>query len=250
TAQASTQNTSQITSPTALPHSNARLLLNHDIVSNTYLWFQHGRIIHPQAPAPRLSPRSVRAPAQPRQLADLAAKTATLAPKREEERAVRIITIAPELKGLLDVVPELVRRVAVSIGELVKGSEERGMENAYHSEVKISEAEAAVASGATCITHLFNAMQAVSSSPFLILLPSPILPTLTSLSLPQFHHRDPGIVGLLGSTHLPIPLRHSRLQRYGGYGFPAETYSLGGRKVTVDEGLRAYLEGTTTLAGR
>lgn len=33
-------------------------------------------------------------------------------------------------------------------------------------------------------------------------------------------------------------------------GFPAGTYSLGGRKVTVDEGLRAYLEGTTTLAGR
>lgn len=27
---------------------NARLLLNHQIVSNTYLWLQNGRIIHPQ----------------------------------------------------------------------------------------------------------------------------------------------------------------------------------------------------------
>lgn len=31
-----------------------------------------------------------------------------------------------------------------------------------HSEAKIAEAEIAVANGVTCITHLFNAMQAVS----------------------------------------------------------------------------------------
>lgn len=27
---------------------NARLLINHEIVENEYLWFQHGKIIHPQ----------------------------------------------------------------------------------------------------------------------------------------------------------------------------------------------------------
>jgi N-acetylglucosamine-6-phosphate deacetylase len=27
---------------------NARLLLNHEIVENSYLWFQNGKIIHPQ----------------------------------------------------------------------------------------------------------------------------------------------------------------------------------------------------------
>lgn len=70
-------------------------------------------------------------------------------------------------------------------------------------------AEEAVQSGATFITHLFNAMLPVSAAqlpggwnprPLLwlnILSPDPA----------QFHHRDPGIVGLLTSDRLP-PGRH------------------------------------------
>ncbi|KAG8200805.1 hypothetical protein JTE90_006386 [Oedothorax gibbosus] len=77
---------------------------------------------------------------------------------------IRLITIAPELDPKGDVIEELVRSgVTVSLG---------------HSACNLSDGERSVRHGATFITHLFNAM------------------------LP-FHHRDPGLVGLLTSQKLP-----------------------------------------------
>ncbi|EPQ55150.1 Metallo-dependent hydrolase [Gloeophyllum trabeum ATCC 11539] len=77
---------------------------------------------------------------------------------------VRIITAAPEIDGVMDTVPELIKRgVVYSIG---------------HSIAKTDTATLAVIQGARLITHLFNAM-------------------------PLLHHRDPSIIGLLGaSPHL------------------------------------------------
>ncbi|XP_020608008.1 N-acetylglucosamine-6-phosphate deacetylase-like [Orbicella faveolata] len=81
---------------------------------------------------------------------------------------VSIITLAPELAGEnMEAIRQLVKRnIVVSIG---------------HSAANLSIAEKAAANGATFITHLFNAM------------------------LP-FHHRDPGIVGLLTDNETPKPI--------------------------------------------
>jgi N-acetylglucosamine-6-phosphate deacetylase len=76
----------------------------------------------------------------------------------------RIITLAPEVPGALRAISALARAgVVVSIGHSGAGSD---------------AADSAAARGARLITHLFNAM-------------------------PQLHHRDPAIIGLLGaSPHL------------------------------------------------
>lgn len=77
----------------------------------------------------------------------------------------------------------------------------------------LQAAEEAVQSGATFITHLFNAMLPVSAPPPVCQCPGwvgvRLLPSLSCLPpIPaQFHHRDPGIVGLLTSDRLP-PGRH------------------------------------------
>ena len=69
---------------------------------------------------------------------------------------IRVMTVAPELDGALEVIREAVRRgVCVSLG---------------HSDADLSAARAAVAAGARHATHTFNAMRPLG-------------------------HRDPGIVG-------------------------------------------------------
>ncbi|EZA59057.1 N-acetylglucosamine-6-phosphate deacetylase isoform X2 [Ooceraea biroi] len=77
---------------------------------------------------------------------------------------VCMITLAPEIPNAISVIEELCKRdVKVSIG---------------HSIANIREAETAVKYGASFITHIFNAMS-------------------------SFHHRDPGLVGLLTSNQIP-----------------------------------------------
>ncbi|THV07490.1 Metallo-dependent hydrolase [Dendrothele bispora CBS 962.96] len=83
------------------------------------------------------------------------------------EVGVRIITAAPEVNGVMDAIKVLSGKgVLFSIGHSIATSE---------------IATNAVKHGARLITHLFNAM-------------------------PQLHHRDPSIIGLLGaSPHLASP---------------------------------------------
>ncbi|KAJ1954448.1 N-acetyl-glucosamine-6-phosphate deacetylase [Dipsacomyces acuminosporus] len=75
---------------------------------------------------------------------------------------VAYITVAPEVEGVLDTIPELIRECDIGVSQ-------------GHSTATSEIARRAHASGARMITHLFNAMT-------------------------DFHHRDPGIIGLLGSS--------------------------------------------------
>lgn len=80
---------------------------------------------------------------------------------------ISIITLAPELTNSDDVIKKIVENdIVVSLG---------------HSIADLVQGENAVKNGATFITHLFNAM------------------------LP-FHHRDPGLVGLLTSEKIERPI--------------------------------------------
>ncbi|XP_035255084.1 N-acetylglucosamine-6-phosphate deacetylase isoform X1 [Anguilla anguilla] len=150
---------------------------------------------------------------------------------------VSVVTLAPELPNSLAVVRELARGgVTVSLG---------------HSVASLSQAEAAVKEGASFITHLFNAM------------------------LP-FHHRDPGIVGLLTSDQVPAgrtvyygmiadgihtnpaALRIAHRAHPSGLvlvtdaitamGLPPGRHTLGQQVIEI-EGLHAYVAGTKTLCG-
>ncbi|KAF9106655.1 hypothetical protein BGX29_008804 [Mortierella sp. GBA35] len=153
----------------------------------------------------------------------------------EDLHSVKIITCAPELDGVMDSIPDLVKAgITVSVG---------------HSMANTLQAEKAVMQGATFITHLFNAM-------------------------PQFHHRDPGVIGLLGSR-LDLPRPYYGLicdgihvhpnsvkiaydshpegvilvtDAMSAMGLSPGNYRLGNMDVTKEED-RVVIEGTDTLAG-
>lgn len=150
---------------------------------------------------------------------------------------VAMVTLAPELASSQSVVSVLSQRgITVSLG---------------HSVANLSQAEEAVQHGASFITHLFNAM------------------------LP-FHHRDPGIVGLLTSDKVPAgrtvyygmiadgihtnpaALRIAHRAHPAGLvlvtdaitamGLPPGRHTLGQQVIEI-QGLHAYVAGTKTLSG-
>lgn len=147
---------------------------------------------------------------------------------------VLIVTLAPELPGALAAIRGLTNLgIKVALG---------------HSSASLTQGEEGVKCGANLITHLFNAM------------------------LP-FHHRDPGLVGLLASstekqvfygiicdgihTH-PAALRIACRTNPDGLilvsdavaaqGLPDGSYRIGPQSVNVENG-RAYVTGTKTLCG-
>jgi len=153
---------------------------------------------------------------------------------------VKIVTIAPEVQGAMPLIERLTKNmeIIVSIG---------------HSAAKLSDADRAFEAGARMITHLFNAMGA-------------------------FHHRDPGIIGLLGRHEILDKLfygiiadglhadRTSVAMAYqshpegavlvtdamAGMGLPEGQHRLGSQLVDIKQGeigKQAVLHGTETLAG-
>ncbi|XP_025836743.1 N-acetylglucosamine-6-phosphate deacetylase [Agrilus planipennis] len=150
---------------------------------------------------------------------------------------VSIITMAPELENSAKVIKTLVRNnIVVSLG---------------HSMGNLRDGERAVSDGASFITHLFNAM------------------------LP-FHHRDPGLVGLLTSDSIPeertvyfgiiadgvhthpSALRIAHRAHPKGLvlvtdaispmGFGEGVYNIGQMSIEIRQN-KAYVVGTNTLCG-
>ncbi|KAJ2334961.1 N-acetyl-glucosamine-6-phosphate deacetylase [Coemansia sp. RSA 2681] len=82
---------------------------------------------------------------------------------------VTYMTVAPEVDGVLDAIPQLISQCRIGISQ-------------GHSVATNETARQALKSGAKMITHLFNAMT-------------------------DFHHRDPGIVGLLSASSVGEDLK-------------------------------------------
>ena len=147
---------------------------------------------------------------------------------------IRMMTIAPELPGALQVIGEAVRRkVCVSIG---------------HSDALLSSARAAVQAGARHATHTFNAMR-------------------------PFDHREPGIIGevltnsqlsadiIADGIHVAPEIVKLFLQAKGlersvlitdataATGMPDGNYKLGPIEVQVKNGRCALASDSTKLAG-
>ncbi|XP_003740784.1 N-acetylglucosamine-6-phosphate deacetylase [Galendromus occidentalis] len=149
--------------------------------------------------------------------------------------SVAIVTLAPELD---------IRR------EVIKYLSSRGVRVALgHSTASLRDAEIGASNGASLITHLFNAM-------------------------PLFHHRDPGVVGLLTSEVSPRPLFYGIIadgvhthfetlriahrinpqnlvlvtDAISAMGLENGKHFIGDMQVVI-EGKRATIDGTSTLCG-
>ena len=148
---------------------------------------------------------------------------------------ISIITLAPELDTNGSIVSQLVDRgITVSVG---------------HSMATLQEGERAINAGATFITHLFNAM------------------------LP-FHHRDPGLVGLLTSSAIEKPVYYGIIadgihthyaalkiafrshpegmvlvsDAISAAGLESGTHKIGVQEIEIKDN-KAFIAGTETLCG-
>jgi N-acetylglucosamine-6-phosphate deacetylase len=142
---------------------------------------------------------------------------------------IRIITVAPEIPGVLELIPWLLeRKIIVSMG---------------HSAASYEQALAAIDAGATHATHLFNAM-------------SPL------------HHRLPGLVGAVlessqvfaemvcDGIHVHPAVLSMAITAKGadrvmpvsdslrGAGLASGTFTLGGQHVTIRDGVARLDDGT------
>ncbi|XP_054156712.1 N-acetylglucosamine-6-phosphate deacetylase-like [Oppia nitens] len=149
---------------------------------------------------------------------------------------ISIITLAPELDPSGEIVRQLVKSgITVSVG---------------HSMATLEEGERGINAGATFITHLFNAM------------------------LP-FHHRDPGLVGLLTSTGITkqiyygiiadgIHTHYAALKiafksnpkgmvlvsdAISAAGLGVGRHKLGIQDIEIKDNNKAFISGTDTLCG-
>ena len=143
---------------------------------------------------------------------------------------IRLMTIAPELPGAIEFIKEASKDLTISVG---------------HTTADYDTAMTAYSSGADHATHLFNAM-------------------------PPLGHRDPGVVGaaldsgamvelITDGFHISPTVVRMVHKLFGEKlilisdslrcaGMPDGDYELSGQTITLSQG-KAYLKGTTTMAG-
>ncbi len=148
------------------------------------------------------------------------------------ERGVRLVTLAPELPGALDIARALTERgVLVSAG---------------HSAATWEEASAGIDAGIRYGTHLFNAMPPLGHR-------EPALPGALLLNdhitvgiIADGEHLHPSVVSLVWRLKGPLGA-NLVTDATAGLGMPPGTYRLGDNQVTVDGHTARLRDGT--LAG-
>ena len=145
---------------------------------------------------------------------------------------VRVITIAPELDGALELIAWLRGQdVVVSLG---------------HSGADVAMARAGYAAGATSTTHLFNAMSGIGHRAPGLALAALLQDDAYVELIADGHHVDPELWALVRRLKPGRLLLVSDAVAIAGTG--AATGRLGGLDCEVADG-RVTLAGTTTLAG-
>jgi len=152
---------------------------------------------------------------------------------RTAQGLIKIADIAPELPGAVDYIQQVNKICRVSIA---------------HTDANYEQAKAAIAAGATHVTHLFNAM-------------------------PQMLHRAPGVIGAAAESpevtaeiitdglHVHESVVRAAFSMFGPErlclvsdslscsGMPSGEYMLGGQKIFLDGMVARLVEAPDTLAG-
>lgn len=146
---------------------------------------------------------------------------------------IKIADIAPELPGAIVYIEKVSKTCRVSIA---------------HTDANYEQAKAAIAAGATHVTHLFNAM-------------------------PQMQHRAPGVIGAAAESpqvtaeiisdgmHVHESVVRAAFSMFGAErlclvsdalscsGMPSGEYMLGGQKIFLDGSVARLVDAPDTLAG-
>lgn len=158
----------------------------------------------------------------------LIAPSAALMETWLDRAAVRLVTLAPELPGAIDLIRELVARgVIVAMG---------------HTDATWDEAAAAAAAGARLGTHLFNAMRPLHHrEPGTVgfLLASDLAVSVVA----EDHHVDHRILGLVGRLKSPDQLVVIT-DALAGLGMPPGRFELAGMDIVSDGTIGRRTDGT------
>lgn len=145
---------------------------------------------------------------------------------------LRMVTLAPEIGGCLEIIPYLVERgIVVSIG---------------HSDADYSTAVKAVARGASRATHLFNAMRGVHHRDPGLVIALMEHPRVYLELIVDFIHLHPAIVKFV-VNHVGVGRVVLVSDAISATGLSDGIYSLGGLEVRVEKGIARLRDGA--LAG-